>query len=219
MSWFRMHPVIYWLLGIGLMAASIWFYFGSQKDEAAKALALTQDPPAAVEIASFDRATNVGPADEVVVKGQLDHTMRYTLTYKKKRRETTNWMVPLYASDTTERPDSVKFVLMGEANAVPMEALLESATGIAGERPIVEINGALSRPGKFRSMVSDALVEQGTTLARDAVFIEPFLEGREAGLAPQDGGPMGSAMIGGLGLLLFGYGFLRRNSRRKAAAA
>ena len=200
------------------MAFAVFFYFQDQKDEAAKSVALSQDPPTAVDVASFNNATNVGPADEVVVQGQIDHTARYTLVRKKKRRETTNWIIPLYASDATERPDAVKFMLLGEADEVPLQKILETATSLEGDRPTVEINGVITKPGKFRSMVSEAMQEQGMSLASDAVFIEPFLEGREAGLAANENGPTTSLVIGGLGVLLFLYGFLRRNARRKARA-
>ncbi|MBX2856332.1 MAG: hypothetical protein KTR21_15175 [Rhodobacteraceae bacterium] len=218
-STFKLHPIFYWIGGPLIIAFGIFMQFNEADKNQQRRQALAAGAPAMVDIGTFDETKHMGPANEVSIRGQLDLSINYTLTREGKYgAKTIRWMAPLYDPAAVEPENPVRAIVLESDGKPEQDDLAAMMKGIANDRPIIEINGEESGPGRFRSMVREALEEQGLTLSPDAVFIDPFLEGREAALKPSQGDNSFSYGIMGVGLLVFGYGFLRQTARRRRAS-
>ncbi len=181
--------------------------YNTYAHEAAKEEALAGAPPAAVAIEDLDVERDVGPANEVVALVQIppDSVVRAPTAE-------TRWLAPVVA--TTETKPSAEPIawLVHDSVEFSADAL---AGGFRGEGPaggaLVEVNGALVDPAYHFAAFEKVA---GSGVQRVAV-VQPFLEGREAALAPDDDAVTTAlfAILAPIGAL--GYGLVAwRKGRR-----
>ena len=217
-----------------LAAAGGLFYLGelSHRDTLAKnqelERALAGQPPQTVSLAEFDPEQNIGLADEISVQGVINPSYNYELTKRRKGPDTTRYLYVLFdAADTEATRIARGAMVLSEAekdrfiNAYYAENS-EISVGEAGIASVITFNGQVQRTPDLSSMVRDAFDEQGLKRSENFIYIEPFLNGRAAGLSPTVSADemrdlirsvgLGAALIGVLKLVL------RRRRRSKSAA-
>lgn len=193
---------------VGLLAAggSGAAFFADRAEEAAKAEARAGRPPAMVRIEAFSRSAHAGAADEVVVRGLVTpaRILRNPSPY-------TRWIVPILATDAADPNDPPAAYLVGTDDRDPQTALGAMIQGRAEGGFLLEVNGRVVDPKLHYGAIEAA---QGAFDA-NALTIEPFTQGRAAGLAPAEGGQTQAVVVGLIGLAVFAYGIvLFRKSRR-----
>ena len=206
-----LNPAVYWLIGVPFIFAGMLLYFHDHDVQTLRAQALKGPPPTMVQLSSFNPNRNVGLSGEVFIYAQLDIGATYKLTKRTPSFDSTRWMAPLY--DIRARtPEKYISAVMFESDEQINRAQLEAiALDTSGARPLVEMNGLLVDPSPaFRALAAEALSEHGFILAPDAIFIDPFLMGREAGLAPQTLNRNLAFGLGVFGALAFLFGIIRR---------
>jgi hypothetical protein len=214
---FRLPAIVYFIAAALLLAGGVAMYVQDQANEAAKAKALTHEPPAEVALEAYDPAKNKSDYDEVVVLAQLDLDSMVEVTKTKRGverdRATIGRLYPVGASDKSA-PAPALLVADGTLSDEQLKAMMvPDKQGAFG--PIVKINGREGSAGHY-SAVSKA-TESGPPVAENVLYIEPFQNGRTAALAAA---PMGEVFLGagGVGaLLLAGFGFFRRQRDRANA--
>jgi hypothetical protein len=167
--------------------------------EADKAAALQGPMPEMVPLEAFDATRDVHLAQEVHVQGQINPEYNYTLTEHHTGKG------PDY--DVVRR----MFVLFGPEDAVDAkvaravvllhEDQVDAFVGYTADNAVeftdqgfsFALNGAADTVPDLEDMADDALVKEGLTKASNFVFIEPWLEGRAAALAPAPDVPWGAA--------------------------
>lgn len=218
-----------------LLAAPFWLqfifaggmaYFGYTLQEkhaeriAHRAELLQSEPPATIDIAAFDTDYSSSTPTEVSVSAQvaIDHNTK--LIHKTNFITTSeNVLYVLVDADAPANETVARGAIVIDPDQVDtlVEYLGTRATGFGDGGPVATIDGLLDS-GTDNSMVSDALKEQGMTKGPNFFYIEPFFEGREAGLAVKPNEARGVAMpfyYGALIFVLFGC-FKAFVARRKA---
>lgn len=216
MFWFvrllKLPPLVY--LGIaplGLIFAG-YLYFEWTKEEAAKAAALAGKPPAAVQIEKFDPARNVGAANEVRVVAQIDPSSIVDLSRSKKGVERDHWVLaPLYATDAAAAFGPALGLMIVRGNASE-EQLQKMVVGEGKFGLLFDLNGISVKSSSERTAIDEAT--KRVTLKPDAIYIDPFEEGRAAGLGPDGGGRDISLALLVVSLLVAAYGAFRYFSER-----
>ncbi|WP_321366613.1 hypothetical protein [uncultured Celeribacter sp.] len=171
--------------GLGYLAEKL--YQQELVEEAAKAEALERDPPALVNIASFNRDENMSDVKEVNVSAWINADYNYELI------ERTNGIV---------RARRFMYVLFGEGDSQDSkvargalgltEAQKEAfathyaryGVGFSEHGAVLALNGFAGSGNGFSSLVSDAFRDEALTKSENFVYVEPFLDGREAALTP-----------------------------------
>ncbi len=225
---FTIFALPFWVF---LAAAGGLFYLGelSHRDTLAKnqemAQALAGPPLEAVTLAEFSRDQHIGLANEIAVQGVINPDYNYELTKKRKGIDTVRYLFVLFdAADPKGSKEARGAMVLTEAEKDKFvdEYYIENsdfAFTDAGFVSVTTLNGLTKRSPDLSSMVSDAFEEQNLTKSANFIYVEPFLNGRAAGLTPTvtademrnfiRGAALGAALIG---LLKF---VMRR--RKKAA--
>lgn len=193
--------------------------------EAEKAQALEQGVPAPVPLDAFT-AEDVGLVDEVHVTAWINPEHNYELTKQRKGTDTVRRMFVLFGPG--DGPDST--VARGVVVLHPgsVDAFIELVTTQVADpfdpRLLFNLNGARESSPDLSTMVNDALTERGLTKDADFLVVEPYLEGRDAALAPDpEAADRNFQMIGGAGvvaalLALFKFLAARRSRARRKEA-
>jgi hypothetical protein len=220
-----------WWGYLPLAGGAVWVgeqvYVRALQTEAAKAAALAEGPPAAVDLAAFDLAEDRHGANEVNLRGWIDTTLNYELV-KRSNGVTTSrrYMYALFGESDPAGSKLVRAALVlteKEKDAFVAE-LDRWAVDVNAQGYVFEINGFGSTSVTLGGLAFDAIAEQGLRRADDFVFIEPFFDGREAALAPH-GVPAKQRKMFWLiaaGIALFGLGkrmFARKDAIGRSAAA
>lgn len=219
MSWLRMHPFAYFLLAPLIFAFGVYMLVTEQQKEAAKAAALAGKAPAAVVIEQFDRTRNVGPANEVHIVGQVDLSRMMELTETKRGVERGRWNVaPIYAVGAKDNTGPVLGVFdqHGSISDAQLSSMIIRNGAFA---PIMKINGQITTEFKDIRAVEKALKDP--KLADNALIVDPFEDGRAAGLAASGEGQTIALVIMGLAVAVLGYGwflFVRRRRQKEQEA-
>lgn len=215
---FRLPPVLYLLASPLLLAAGVFLHFQDQNNEAAKAKALTHEPPAEVALEAYDQAKNKSDYDEVVILAQLDLDSMVEVTKSKRGverdRATIGRLYPVGAADKSA-PAPALLVADGTLTDDQLKKMLVlDKKGAFG--PIIRINGREGYVG-HSSAVSKA-TESGPAIAEKALRIEPFQNGRKVALTPSPAGDLFLGLGSAASLLLTGFGLFRHQRNRAKAA-
>ncbi len=171
--------------------------------EAEKAQALQAGAPEPVAFDAFTEA-DIHAADEVHVAAWLGTDYNYELTKQRKGTDTVRRMYVLFGPGDAETSKVARGIVLlspGQVDGFIGHLLSRMYDPLDARMPF-HLNGAVDTSPELSDMVADAFAEQGLTKAEDFVVIEPFLEGREAALAPDPDAPMRVATVfGGLGAL------------------
>ena len=212
---FRLPPLVYFILAPILAALGVFGMLSLRADDAERRAALSHAAPAAVQLESVSSAETGNDYNEIVLNAQADVWNTMIAERKKRGRvRSRTTFVPLYSTTAPDFEGAVIGVLEvdGEITDAELEAMY-TADGPAG--PIFTVNGVLDE-STLNSGAVKAL--SGVKTVADAVYtVEPFLNGREEGLAVKEHGSnlLIFALI--LAALVGGYGFLRKRSLDKAA--
>lgn len=198
-----------------ILAAGIFGYFSDQEAEAAKMLARHRPPPAAAAIEKFDPAHNVGPANEIVLVGQLDMARAMELTETKSGREIHHWTVaaiyPATATDTAQPALGA----MVKDGALSDRQLAGFVVGNGAFGPVMKLDGLRADDFSAQEAVRKTIGGK-VTMAPSPVLIDPFENGRKAGLAPSDSGRIFAGLVATIALLCLGLGLYRRWEKRSS---
>jgi len=210
------------VLSLMAFALAAIVFFGASQDEADKARALKQGPPAAASLNTFDPKRDIHPMNEVTVTGWInaDYNYQLTLTTKTKSSsyDTVRRMFVLFGpEDTAETKTARAVVLLPDADVDRfIDGLMTNTAGFAAGNPVFSLNGTATTGADLGDMAADALRKQGLTKAPGFRFIKIWpVEGRAEALAPDPDQPLQLAAFPGVpGLILFliaAIKFTRRN--------
>ncbi|SMX43515.1 hypothetical protein [Octadecabacter ascidiaceicola] len=219
-------------IGLGVGAAIVlgigYFLQVSQNDRvAAKAAALAAGPPAAVDVAKFDRESDATDLREVVLRGQAVFDYAYRLTLEKDTSDLEAFMVPIVSETATSERDIVAIALFYESgfrhDRLTPEFLTNGLMGFGDIGPIMEYNGKLSSLGSWEEITQDAFAEKGLTFSDDIIVVWPFIDGREVAFAPPEADDTTmfgffSKIAGAIGLLALAKLVFRKEPEAKIAA-
>ncbi len=229
---FSIFALPFWVF---LAAAGGLFYLGelsyrdtlAQNQEMARALA--GPPPETVSLAAFSRDRDIGPADEISVQAVIDPDYNYELTKRRKGINTVRYMYVLFDvtdPQNTKEARSAMVLTKAEKEKFVDEYYLENseiALSETGFTSVTTFNGTAENSSDLSSLVSDAFRQKNLTKSTNFVYVEPFLDGRTAGLTPTTSADemrntfrsiaLGAALIG---LLKF---VMRRRKKAAVTAA
>lgn len=225
---FTLFALPFWVF---LAAAGGVFYLGelSHRDTLAQnqemARALAGPPPETVSFADFSRQNDVGLADEVSVQAVINPDYNYELTKKRKGRNTTRFLFVLFdAADPEDSKVARGALVLSAAEKARFidEYYAENAeigVGASGFVSVVTLNGQAENASDLSSLVNDAFDEQNLVKSDDFIYIEPFLEGRAAGLTPTMSADELRNIIRGVGLVVALIGLVKFALRRRRKTA
>ncbi|WP_299847325.1 hypothetical protein [uncultured Roseovarius sp.] len=221
---FAVFQMPFWVF---LAAAGGLFYLGelSHRDTLAQnqemKRALAGSPPETVSLAEFSRSDDVGLADEISVQGVIDPSYNYELTKKRKGPDTTRFMYVLFdASDPEGSKVARSALVLSQAEKDKFineyfDKNSEIGIGEDGFVSVITFNGQARNSSDLSSLVSDAFAEQSLIQSDDFIYIEPFLDGRVAGLTPTVSADDMRNIIRGVGLAVALIGLIKFALRRR----
>jgi hypothetical protein len=206
------------LIAAGLFWVAQDSHRSALENEAEKAQALLEPVPAPVALDQFTDA-DVHLADEVHVTAWINTDHNYELTKQRKGTDTVRRMFVLFGPGDAADSKVARGIVMlppDEVDAFVMHLMTNVADPMDPRLPF-HLNGAVDQTPELSDMMRDAFEERGLTKAEDFVVLTPFLQGREAALAPDPDAPMRVAtvfgVLGGVAALL-ALGKLMRGKRR-----
>ena len=211
---FRLSPIAYFVLAPLAAALGVFLYFDMSGDDAARAKALSHAAPPEIAIEKFDAAKNVSDADEVTILAQLDlATMSEVVRTKRGSERGRTSLGMLYPTDAKAATGKATGMMVVDGSIGDDQlSKIVVAEGVFG--PIVKLNGTIgAESGK--SSETDMATEKTAGLAPDAIYIEPFLNGRAVDLAPRGGGGELLGFLLFAAALIGGYGWFRLQRQRK----
>ncbi|MFQ1702632.1 hypothetical protein ACJ5NV_18770 [Loktanella agnita] len=217
----RLPPVGYFIIAALLLGAGYFLQNTENGIQAARADALAGDPPQAVALGDFDPA-DLGPAKEVNIAAQINN--RYTYTLYKDNENDPNarvmWLLFDPAATGNERVVKSAIVVRERDAEKFTDWLIDNAAAIGEISPIFNINGQHSTNTAYDDIAEDAIGDERLTRDPDFFYIQPFFDGRVAGLAPRstsDGGLFYIATIAAL--IVASFGVVKMLWRRRGRAA
>ncbi len=182
------------VLGLALLALALQLSATGQRIEAQRAAARASGQPAAIALADFRRVPDIRAADEVHIIARLDPAAVMTVTERTKNSTTgyTTSTRRLYLlADPSDPPDTSLVraaILLPDAEVGRFLALLTGArVHDGGDGRIVRLNGTRKVAPPLAAPAVAAMRGLGMQVSSEFIFLEPYLEGREAALADQAG--------------------------------
>jgi hypothetical protein len=221
-AYFRAKPVTHLVLACVFVGLAAWAYTHSIKIEQDKAAALAAPMPAPVSLSAFGD-DDIHLADEINVIGQINPAYNYELTQERKGTDTVRYMYVMFGpDDAADTKVARAAVILTEEQLDPFtELMAANFVDFTEMGPVFSVNGAATSTPDLQSMAIDAMKKEGLSRSPDFVWIEPWIEGRAAALAPNDLDPLTLPGIVGapavLSVLLALFGMAR--GRRQTAAA
>ncbi|MDV7144880.1 hypothetical protein R3X27_19545 [Tropicimonas sp. TH_r6] len=174
-----------------------WIHGEVEREEAEKAVALSVGPPRPVTLADFDPKRDTHPADEVHLLGWINPDYTYTLVEEKNgrvQRERLMYVLFDGNQDAEARMAHAAIILppaqkgafaawLKKGNS--LSQIAEDTFGRELSLPVSRFNGARDRSPDLEELARDAFDEAGLTRAPNFLYIEPWIEGRAAALAPE----------------------------------
>lgn len=196
-----------------------------RKKEAERAEALKQEPPQVVDLSAYDPSSNKTLADEVTVSGWINTEHNTELTKSKNGITTgTRYMFVMAGQGDSEGSKIARAVII--LTEAERDFFAENSgqflSGLLPQGFEMTFNGRATSSTSFSDVARKAMKEQGVTRAENFFYLEPFLHGREAALAPDANGgqhirTFGYGVAGVLVLLSLSKIMLRRNNKRPQA--
>lgn len=156
--------------------------------EAEKAQALQAGAPEPVALDAFTEE-DVHLADEVHVTAWINADHNYELTKERKGPDTVRRMYVLFGPG--DGPDSkvARGVVLLHPDRMKdfTDLLVSNVADPDDPRLLFHLNGKREKTPDLSYMVADALAERGLMKDADFLAVEPYLEGREVALAPNEG--------------------------------
>ncbi|PTS78974.1 hypothetical protein DBR17_12185 [Sphingomonas sp. HMWF008] len=203
-AYFALVPLL--LIGAG------YSYFDYSQEVAAKSEAAHRKPPAAVPIEAIKPSAGTAKVHEVVAIAQVDLARAMEMTETKRGVERHHWTVaalyPATASDAAAAPLGA----MVHDGKIDDQMLVGMVIGQGPLGPVMKLDGLLTDDSSTTRAVTKAF-DGRVKLPSNPLIIDTFVEGREAGLKPNEGGFYIAiiAAIAALGAL--GMGLYRRSQR------
>lgn len=182
-----LRPLLFVFVAPLVLGLAVLIYYSAGDEEAAKTLARSRPPPAAVDIGKFDPARDSGPAREAIVLAQANLRMRIDRSRKKDGETTDRYvMVPLYALDAKAVDEPALGILVRHGR-LSIEELDRITTGNGPIGPILKIDGELLHDYDVRRG-DEGDFDGKVLIKRTPVYIDPYPDGRAAALAPSSSG-------------------------------
>lgn len=220
LPWWVSLPVAGGALYLGHVA-----YLGVIETKTVQEEALRAGPPAPVDLSNFDRAADVGPAQEVNVIGWIDSAHNHRLVERVNGAITSEkYLYMLFGKgDGTASGEVRAAVVLSKAEKDYFISHLDDfVIGRHGDNFLFNFNGAVGAPDGMSSLVNNVIAGQGLTMAGDFFYLDPFLTGREVAFASaeQPLQPGGEVWLGAIALLLIfaANRVLGRSAKSKAVA-
>jgi hypothetical protein len=176
------------------LAGGTWYLFeyiyqSELEENQLRAEALEAGPPDLVDIAVFDRARDMNPAQELNVEAWVNFDYNSHLTLSKNGRvKDERYLYILFGkTDDATSTKARGAVLLTESERLKfVEQAVFLIDDFSSDQLTFPFNGLPATTGDFGSLLNDALEDQGLTRADNFILIKPFLSGRAAGLAPRN---------------------------------
>lgn len=218
---------------LSVLALTEFFYQEELRFQQTYAAAQQAPVPPVVDLSDFRKAEDIHLTREVHIAGWINTDQNYELTLKKNGiTKETGFMYVLYGSQDNgststaraaiimtpaEKARYVSWLAMA-ASGFPALSEEDQRSGVQPHPAGLQLNGRSTSPGRLGDLAKDAFAELGVTRSKDFIFVDPFWQGREAGMARsvapdsvRDWGWGIAAVIGLLSVLK-----LRRARARKA---
>lgn len=179
-------PIGYYIIAALLVAAGIFMQNSDNDARAERAEALAGQAPELVALGDFTRA-DIGLANEVNIAAQINTDYTYTLYKGSERDSSARVLWLLFDPEATGEERSVQAAIMvreREAQAFT-EWLFKNANGMGALSPVFHINGIRKTYAPYDEVADDAISDENLIKAPNFFYIEPFVNGRAAGLAPR----------------------------------
>jgi len=213
MWFFRLPYWAYMVLGALFFPLSWVVYSGSNDRAVDYAKAMEIGPPAMVELGAFDKSKDIGLLDEVVIRAQLDMSLRYNLTRTKNGTVRDRaFMMALYPVDAQNNTSPPVGLIWETRKGFSPETLADKVVGEGIFGPIIELHGKHERMGRLSKNAKGAFEEQNRAYLEAAlkVVINPFEKPRSEELKAAPLGYTELATGCGIGVLLIGFGLFKR---------
>lgn len=213
------------------MAAGIFYIgdlaFDQQVDRQARYTeALALGIPELVDLSEYSATSHRNPAFEVNVNGWINTDYNYNLIQRTNGVKTSErHMYVLFGEGDGRDSRIVKaaMLLTPQEKDTFINRMDEFVSGSRNGDHTFRFNGFAYDTASMSSMANEALAEQGLTKGDEFFFLEPFLNGREAALAPVEDGPENTRRTARLlAALAFLYGIARKvlkSSPKRATAS
>ncbi len=222
-AYFRAKPMSHFIMAFIFLALGAAFYITAMQTDRDKAAALAGPMPAAVSLNAFGD-DDIHLADEVNVIGQINPAYNYELTEQRSGADTVRFMYVLFGpDDAADTKVARAAIILTAAQLDAFDAqVAANVIDLTALGPVFSVNGEATSMPDLKKLANDAMAKEGLTKSPDFIFIDPWLEGRAAALAPSDldatviSGVIASPALLSVLLALFG---MRRGRRQSAAAA
>ena len=142
-------------------------------------------PPEIVDLSAFDRSQHVAQGDEVHVAGWINGDYNYELIKSTNGVRTgSRFMMVLFGTGDTEASTAPRAALiMTEADKDRFaDMAFDFAVDYTDQGLVLGLNGFKGSGDGYSTMAYDAMRDEGLSPGPNFIFIEPFLDGREAAL-------------------------------------
>lgn len=206
----------YFILAALLFGAGIYLENIAQSGRQERALALEGPMPGVIDLGTFERADK-GLGDEVNIAAQINTSYNYTL-YKGDDGETkarVMWVLFDPASTEDDKIARAAIVIPHSDADTLTNWLFENVHGEGQISPVFHFNGTYDGSVPYDDVAEDAMDDEGLVRAPGFFYIEPFINGREAGLSPRNTDQTSLMTVGSvLALILAAFGGLKMKRRR-----
>ncbi|SLN77964.1 hypothetical protein [Roseisalinus antarcticus] len=178
-----------WWSYFGLAALVVWAGSNLQdhgRADAALAEAALASPPPTPTNMSAGTIAVPRELNEVALRAQIVVDQNTELVTRTNGIPTARRaMFVLVAPEAVRMPDRARgfFVVPWNQRQETLDWMTERMVGMGALGPIVKLEGLLDTSSAGISHVRDVMSERGHPVASNPFFLEPFLDGREAGLA------------------------------------
>ena len=185
---FSLPPIGYFIIAALLVAAGNFVQNVDNKTQAERAQALEGQPPELVALGDFTRA-DIGLANEVNIAAQINTEYTYTLYKGSERDSSARVLWLLFDPEATGNERSVQAAIMVRQRDADTftEWLLNNVSEMGDISPIFHINGIRKTVVPYDEVADDAISDENLIKKANFFYIEPFVNGRAAGLAPRSG--------------------------------
>lgn len=211
---FRMPWHGYLMLSLAVAAFAVWMHSDLVRVEQEKKAALAQPAPAPVTLAAFRKDTDIHLAGEVNVIGWPNPDFNSYLVKGGGGEHGERLMFVLFDGGDSENAGVARAAILvpsaleqgfrnwlsaAGAQRDAVRARFDNGFG----RQVYVFNGRVDPQPKLADLAMAALAEAGLVPAPEFIFIEPFLEGRQAALAADPATTMQlTAVVGAVSMVL-----------------
>lgn len=209
---FRLPWWAYFALAPLLFVGAGYAYYDYNQEVTAKSELARSKPPAAVPIESIKPSSGTAEVKEVVAIAQVDLDHAMEMTESKRGVERHHWTVAALYPATTSDAATQPLGAMVHDGKIDDQMLASMVIGQGPLGPVMKLDGLLTEDFSTTNAVTKAF-DGRVKLPANPIIIDTFVEGREAGLKPDDGGFIIAIIAAIAGLAALGMGLYRRSQR------